>query len=160
MLTTHDLLLGHSHGYAFSSNNPWLWLTPFFFYYSRYTIAPNAAMATVHRPPEIVIDRSPALGFPEADALGLEVAPDAPPAVPLDCWALGLEFAPVSLAVPLSAGDLGVAVADAWLLAGSLGKVVGPGAGAGLAATDPVSFSTLQKLVAADGAWNPGQYLW
>lgn len=82
-------------------------------FYSRYTTAPKAAAATAHRPPETVIDRPPALGFPDADALGLELAAVTPP---VD-W--GLE---------LSLEDFGDAVTVAWLLAGPVGVVEGTGA--------------------------------
>lgn len=67
-------------------------------------MAPKAAAATAHRPPEIVIDRSPALGFTDADAVWLDPAPVAPSVAPLVDWALLLP--PV---------DLGDAVTDAWL---------------------------------------------
>lgn len=67
-------------------------------------MAPKAAAATAHRPPEIDIDRSPALGFTDADALWLDPAPVAPSVAPL-----------VDGALLLSPVNLGDAVTDAWL---------------------------------------------
>lgn len=72
-------------------------------------IEPQATATAAHRPPEIVIDRLPPLGFPDADALGLDA--ELPPAEPA-----------VALALEVSPGDAVVTVA--WVAAGPLEVVV------------------------------------
>lgn len=87
-------------------------------------IEPQATATAAHRPPETVIDRLPPLGFPDADALGLDV--ELPPAEPT-----------VALALEVSPGDAVVTVA--WVAADPLGVVVGsPAAGpAGALVAEP-----------------------